>query len=376
VSKAKVICVATGIFPPDIGGPSKFAETFLRWCQQNNQRVEAVSLTDTATRTISFENIHVKLISRDQFLLTRYAKTIIGLSRKLLTKRTVLANGLFLEVYFASLITSRKYVSKVPGDIVWERARNSGYTKKSLEDFQQEPLNLKYRVFRSLFSRSLRRSQNVIVPTKQLQELCFKWGVSKDKVVVIPNSVDTDFFVSDSSMTKKFDVIVVNRLVAWKHVDSVISACAQLGLSLAIVGDGPDKNQLEALAIEQSAQVTFFGNQTQLQVLELLQKSSCFVLNSSFEATAYSLLEARSVGIFTIATRKTGSSEVVGHYSDGLLCDDESLTLKEALKVFMDNEDFVRKAVANARADTEARFSVKTNYLKICKMVLEKTYEK
>ncbi len=368
--------MATGIFPPDIGGPSKFAETFLRWCQQNNQRVEAVSLTDTATRTISFENIHVKLISRDQFLLTRYAKTIIGLSRKLLTKRTVLANGLFLEVYFASLITSRKYVSKVPGDIVWERARNSGYTKKSLEDFQQEPLNLKYRVFRSLFSRSLRRSQNVIVPTKQLQELCFKWGVSKDKVVVIPNSVDTDFFVSDSSMTKKFDVIVVNRLVAWKHVDSVISACAQLGLSLAIVGDGPDKNQLEALAIEQSAQVTFFGNQTQLQVLELLQKSSCFVLNSSFEATAYSLLEARSVGIFTIATRKTGSSEVVGHYSDGLLCDDESLTLKEALKVFMDNEDFVRKAVANARADTEARFSVKTNYLKICKMVLEKTYEK
>jgi glycosyltransferase involved in cell wall biosynthesis len=142
---------------------------------------------------------------------------------------------------------------------------------------------------------------------------------------------------------------------------------------LAIVGDGPDKNQLEALAIEQSAQVTFFGNQTQLQVLELLQKSSCFVLNSSFEATAYSLLEARSVGIFTIATRKTGSSEVVGHYSDGLLCDDESLTLKEALKVFMDNEDFVRKAVANARADTEARFSVKTNYLKICNIVLENT---
>jgi glycosyltransferase involved in cell wall biosynthesis len=372
VSQAKIVCVATGIFPPDTGGPAKFAETFLKWCQQNNQRVEAVSLTDKATTDISFENAHVKLISRNQFLLNRYIKTVIVLSRKLLTKRAMIANGLFLEVYFASLITSRKYVSKVPGDIVWERARNSGYTKKSLEDFQQEPLKFKYRIFRFLFSRSLRRSQNVIVPTKQLQELCFKWGVSKDKVVVIPNSVDTEFFVSGSNIKNEFDVIVVNRLVAWKHVDCVISACAQLGLSLAIVGDGPEKKRLEVLALEKSAKAIFFGDQTQLQVLELLQKSSCFVLNSSFEATAYSLLEARSVGLFTIATRKTGSSEVVSHYNDGLLCDDVSLNLKEALEVFMKDKDFVSKAVENARVDTERRFSVKTNYFKICNIVLGK----
>jgi len=372
VGKTKIICVATGIFPPDSGGPAQFAESFLKWCQQNGQRVEAISLTDTATKVISFNNSNIKLISRNQFLLIRYIKTVIALSRKLLTQRAVIANGLFLEVYFASLVTRRRYVCKVPGDIVWERARNSGYTKKSLEDFQREPLNLKYRIFRSLFSKSLRRSRNVIVPTKLLQELCIEWGVSKEKVVVIPNSVDTDYFVSDFRVKKIFDVIVVNRLVPWKHVDRVISTCAPLGLSLAIVGDGPEKNQLEALAIEQSAKAKFFGSQTQSQVLDLLQKSSCFVLNSSFEATAYSLLEARSVGLFTIATRKTGSSEVVTHYSDGLLCD-ESLTLEEALKVYMIDRDFVSKAIESARADTERRFSVKTNYLKTCNIVLDKT---
>ena len=132
--------MATGIFPPDNGGPAKFAETFLKWCQQNRQRVETVSLTDTATKDISFNNSDVKLISRNQFLLIRYIKTVIVLSRKLLIQRAVIANGLFLEVYFASLMTSRKYVSKVPGDIVWERARNSGYTKQSLEEFQHESL--------------------------------------------------------------------------------------------------------------------------------------------------------------------------------------------------------------------------------------------
>ena len=62
MSKAKIICVATGIFPPDTGGPAKFAETFLAWCQQNDHRVEAVSLTDTATKDISFENMKTAII--------------------------------------------------------------------------------------------------------------------------------------------------------------------------------------------------------------------------------------------------------------------------------------------------------------------------
>ena len=137
MSKAKIICVATGIFPPDTGGPAKFAETFLVWCQQNGQRVEAVSLTDTATKDISFENANIKLISRDQFLLNRYIITILALSRKLLTRRAVIANGLFLEVYFASLVTHRRYICKVPGDIVWERARNKRLTTFNINDFQK-----------------------------------------------------------------------------------------------------------------------------------------------------------------------------------------------------------------------------------------------
>jgi hypothetical protein len=49
-----------------------------------------------------------------------------------------------------------------------------------------------------------------------------------------------------------------------------------------------------------------------------------------------------------------------------------SLTLKEALEVFMKDKDFVSKAAENARVDTERRFSVKANYLKICNIVLGK----
>ncbi len=371
MSEAKIICVATGIFPPDTGGPAKFAETFLKWCQQNNQKVEAVSFTDTATRDISFENTHVKLISRNQFLLSRYIKTVIVLSRKLLTKRAVIANGLFLEVYFASLITSRRYISKVPGDIVWERARNTGYTNKSLTEFQHETLNIKYKLFRFLYSKSLRRANRVIVPTRQLQEMCLSWGVQLEKLSVIPNSVDTSLFSRDKKSKIQFDVISVGRLIGLKNVEELIRACAELNLSLAVVGDGPERSNLENISKELSSYTVFFGNQIQENVLKLLQSSNCFVLNSSGEGgTPYSLLEARSVGLFSIATRGTGSSEVINHQVDGLLCGEDRFTLKKALEVFVWDKQFVHEAQLKAIMDTRTRFDSRLQFKRIQDIVI------
>ena len=371
MSEAKIICVATGIFPPDTGGPAKFAETFLKWCQQNNQKVEAVSFTDTATRDISFENTHVKLISRNQFLLSRYIKTVIVLSRKLLTKRAMIANGLFLEVYFASLITSRRYISKVPGDIVWERARNTGYTNKSLTEFQHETLNIKYKLFRFLYSKSLRRANRVIVPTRQLQEMCLSWGVQLEKLSVIPNSVDTSLFSRDKKSKIQFDVISVGRLIGLKNVEELIRACAELNLSLAVVGDGPERSNLENISKELSSYTVFFGNQIQENVLKLLQSSNCFVLNSSGEGgTPYSLLEARSVGLFSIATRGTGSSEVINHLVDGLLCGEDRFTLKKALEVFVWDKQFVHEAQLKAIMDTRTRFDSRLQFKRIQDIVI------
>ena len=371
MGKAKIICLATGIFPPDTGGPAKFAETFLKWCQQNGQKVEAVSLTDTATEDFSFNNSNVKLISRNQFLLTRYITTVIVLSRKLLTQRAVIANGLFLEVYFASLITRRKYISKVPGDIVWERAQNSGYTSKSLSEFQNETLNVRYNLFRALFSRALKRANKVIVPTWQLQELCIAWGVRPDKISVIPNSVDTALFSMDSDTKKHFDVVSVGRLIGLKNIKEVIQVCTELNLSLAVVGDGPERSDLENIARELSSNAVFFGSQDQENVLKLLRSSSCFVLNSSGEGgTPYSLIEARSVGLFSIATKGTGSAEVINHLVDGLLCGEDGPKLKEALEIFVRDKHFVYEAQNKATIDTRTRFDSKVQFKRILDIVI------
>jgi glycosyltransferase involved in cell wall biosynthesis len=131
--------------------------------------------------------------------------------------------------------------------------------------------------------------------------------------------VDINFFHPSEFLGREFDCIVVNRLVAWKNVKEVIHACHALNLSLLIVGDGPESDALRFLAKELGSKVTFAGNVSKETLLMKLQSARFYILNSTADATAYSLLEARSCGLIAVANIKTGASEVINDQIDGVL---------------------------------------------------------
>lgn len=360
MESATKVCVASGIFPPDTGGPAKFAESFLKWGTNNNVRIDCISLTDKDTQTVVIEKSQVNLITRQQSLFFRYVATVNTISRKMIEGYTVLANGLFLETWFSHLLTRKSYICKIPGDIVWERARNRKLTESDIFKFQDEILPWRYRLFRFLFTHSLRGASKVIAPSLQLQHLCIKWGVRPERIHLIHNSIDTEKFLA-RSQKKVFDVVVVNRLVPWKHVGEIMQACYEQQLSLLIIGDGPERQTLEAKSTR-LGNITFAGQRTQDELPGLMSQAKCFVLNSSFEATSYSLLEARSLGLFCIASAGTGSEEVITHMVDGLLCGKNGVSLSEALRIFKADPVFVSQASDFAQRDTRKRFSILSNY--------------
>lgn len=372
MSSGKTLCIATGIFPPDTGGPAKFAHSYADWANLHNKELAFISLTDKSDSIETFSGFQSTLISRSHTFLKRFLKTVLALNQAIRSDQVVLANGLFLEVLLASYLNPRKpYFTKVPGDIVWERARNSGYTNLTIDEFQDIRLSWKWRVFRTLFTLSLRRSRRVIVPSKHLFNLCLAWGVGKEKIHLVYNSVDVDLFKPEN-VSKKWDVVTVCRLVPWKGVEEIIESCARLNLRLCVVGDGPQSSTLKSLAGRLGCNAEFVGNQTQTRVKELLSKSRIFVLNSNFEATAYALIEARASGLPSIARRNTGSEEVINHGVDGFLCDDE-LNLKSALVKLLEDpvlyDQFRTKSVEDARN----RFDFEHNFESIFKVIMECT---
>jgi len=362
--EGRKLAIAVGVYPPDIGGPAKFAFEFSQWLASKGSQITVLSLTDNpSTKYLSeYENPQVILVSREQTLPSRFLATIKML-RNLARDHTILVNGLFIEISLLTIFYKFKYVAKIPGDIVWERATNQGETKLSVIDYQGTETFGK-RAMRKLFTRSLNKAAFVILPSQQLKRLAMDWGVREEIMVVLPNSTNLELFKAKPNTIKKFDLITVGRLIPLKGISELIEVSKHSNLSLAIVGGGPEELALKELARKLGASVSFLGEISPDGVVENLNASRLFVLNSSHEGSPHALIEAMSCGLTCIARENTGSVEIISNNINGLLYNSRD-GLKEAISKALEDKDMALKLGKNAREDAIKRFSLESNFGKI-----------
>lgn len=364
------LLIISGIFPPDPGGPAKFASDYAEWAFQNGSSVKVISYVDDVRVSLPLPGKKFLGVSRDSKILIRYLKMINMIVESAQREDRIIAVGAFLETYIASIFKRFKYVAKVPGDIVWERARNNKITNLDIYDFQAFELPHKYRVFRYLFTKSLKRASLVIVPSEGLFHLCILWGVPQSRLRLIQNSVDLSKFSTFKRDSFEFDVLTVCRLVPWKGVDELIEVCAKLKLRLAVAGDGPERTRLEELSQRLGFDVKFFGDVPESKILELLGNTKIFVLNSHYEGLPHALVEARAAGLVSVAREGTGSAEVIHDGEDGFLVGN-TRNLTEAIKMAINEFDSSSHMGQLASRDARARFDRERNFEKISRVLEE-----
>lgn len=367
----KDFLLISGIYPPEIGGPAIFAERFSQWTLGSGGRVKVVTYSAKSHLEIISQGLTLHRVARKKIIAWRYLIFVRQISRSVNKKTQVLTVGAFIETYLSSLILGFSYVAKVPGDIVWERARNSGKTNLTIDEFQNVKLVFKYKLFRFVYSQSLRRAKFVIVPSEGLYRLCLLWGVKREKLHLIYNSVSIPEVSNFNLETKKYHILTVCRLTAWKGVDELIEYVSKKNQSLVVAGDGPERSHLESLASKLNANVLFLGDIPHDSVSALFHDSRVFVLNSYYEGLPHALIEARAHNILTVARAGTGSQEVIHDDVDGLLVrQDRNLenTLDLVFSGDIDADAFVRRAYE----DTENRFKQESNF-ELVNRILEKT---
>ena len=360
------VLIVSGIYPPDMGGPATFTQEFSRWLAQKNLNVSILTYTDGPSNTFIHDGIRVIQLHRDRNIARRYFRFIWTLLKIYDSSTKVLAPGAFLEIFLASLFRNIKYTVKIPGDIVWERARNSGITDLDILSFQNSEMNAKYLLFRRLFNFCILRANNIVVPSKFLRNMVTDWiGYSK-KINLIYNSIDYSKFSHAQSNSTVFDVVTASRLVPWKGVDEIIKCCSELNLSLAIAGEGPDETRLKELALDLGASVTFLGQIPKSEMLEFYSTGQIFVLNSSYEGLPHALIEAKASGLLCVGREGTGSEEVIRDMVDGMLVNSEpGNTLKDTLQRALANPELVARLRHSAHEDVVNRFSQDINFQKI-----------
>lgn len=149
--------------------------------------------------------------------------------------------------------------------------------------------------------------------------------------IYIPNVVDTDFFnlSSGNNSDRKIRLLSIGNLIPWKQFDLLLNAfkivCDRhFDASLVIGGDGPERGNLEKLAVELGIgqKVRFAGRLDRDQVRKEMQNCDIFVLTSKFETFGVVLIEAMACGKPVVSTRSCGPESIItdpayGEFVDG-----------------------------------------------------------
>lgn len=217
----------------------------------------------------------------------------------------------------SDILHAQTFASAVPGMIAKRRYRLPLVVTLHTSHFlklAQKP------AWQPVLRRIVRSADWLLAASEEIRDVAL--GLHPHpRAEALTNGVDTDLFAPPAERPARRDarpvVIVPRRLFEKNGVEYFVRALPllrrELDVRALLVGDGPERGRLEALAAELgvSDMVEFMGSRPNPEMPGLLAGADVAVLPSLMEATSVAALEAMSCGVPVAASRVGGLPEIV-----------------------------------------------------------------
>ena len=159
----------------------------------------------------------------------------------------------------------------------------------------------------------------------------------------------------------------VGRLSDQKNLSLLVEAMAGIGQPLTVVGDGEDKELVQARAQKLGVQVKFRGSIANDLLPKVYRQCAVYVICSRYEGNPKTLLEAMACGCAVLGTDVHGIREIIQNQQNGLLTAENPLALRAALLRLLADENLRKRLADAARKSVAQEYSLESAVAAECK---------
>ncbi len=344
------ILIATGIYPPDIGGPATYSSLLVKEFPKRGFSVEVL--------TYGPAGISRKIPKGIRHLIYFLICLKKALHSDVIFAQNQLSAG--LPAMLVAKITGRKFIMRIVGDSVWEHAVQKYGVKESIDDFQGKKYGIRIELRRKIQRFVVDNTDAIITPSFYFKKIVSGWVKNPDKIYVIYNGIELIKY-QELARTKDKIIFSVGRLAPWKGFDVLVELMKDLpDWQLIIIGDGPEKEKLKERIdkLNLGERVKLFGSMPREKLLQHLTSAKVFVLNTSFESFSFQLVETMNAGVPVITTNIGNLPEIIDDGQEGILVEpNNKKQIIEAIKKIEEDDDFRKTIIDNAQKKAQ-KFSL------------------
>lgn len=327
------IVLATGIYPPDIGGPATYVRalaveltkrgilvvivTYGR--EETEATAEGSELAEWEETEESEEKIQrwpVVWVSKSGWPFLRWWRYVGALRTHAADAEVVLAFSLVsvgVPLWWAGLRKPKK-ILRLGGDFLWERYTDMGGSLSLRGWYESRFWSFVSSLARSIVNLLLHTFDYIVFSTRLQEEIYEKQYQRLPQHSIIENALPECSMQNAACriIHVPFRLLYLGRFVAFKNIQSLLHAVTKLPeVTLTLIGEGPLLHLLEGnvQGLHIQDRVIFRPKVNQEERNILFRAHDLLVIPSVTEISPNSALEARVGGLPVLLTEETGLSE-------------------------------------------------------------------
>jgi len=313
------VLIATGIYPPDIGGPATYARSLAQELVKLDVNVKVLTYSDEPgdrNNELGIMNygFDVYRVDRNKNILVRYYNYLrqackLAEEADIIYILDLVSAG--LPAILAAKIQNKKVIFRTGGDFLWEKAFQAGWTDLPLTKYYQGKKSLKENLLFFFCKRLLKKIDLILFSTRLQSEIYRQYyKVQGEKFENLAN-INPRLREVRPNKDYKNSIVSASRLVKLKNLERLIRAFNKVnsrGVKLIIFGEGPEEPNLKKLIKDLGAEekISLKNKVSHGQLLEIISGAKFFIQPSITDISPQLVFECLSLSKPVIVTKETG----------------------------------------------------------------------